>query len=93
MYAVFKFPKGAKQIDELYHDDIVSRQSIVKRDGKSLNLDDSIFVLIEGSEAAIERANSIAGMYRLSGSEEEDIYRKIKESEDAASMGMGAIFG
>ncbi len=93
MYAVFKFEKGAKKIDELYHDDIVSRQSIIKRDGKSLGLEDAIYVIVEGSEEAVKRAEEIAEEFKLQGEDADKIYGKIKQAEEEASMGMGAIFG
>ena len=93
MYAVFKFKKGDKKIDEIYRDDLLNRQSISKRDGKSLGLnDDYIYLMIEGSEDAIKRIREIAGESELK-EDAEEIYRKIKESEEAASLGMGAIFG
>ncbi len=93
MYAVFKFGKGAKEIEEIYKDDIVSRQTLIKRDGASLGLENATYLLVEGSEDAIKRAREIAGDYEITGEEAEDVYKKIKEAEDAASLGMGAIFG
>ncbi len=93
MYVVFKFEKGAKEIEELFKDDVVSRQTVIKKDGKSLDMDDAIYVLVEGSEEGILRAREIAKHNVLEGKESEEVYRKIKEAEDAASLGMGAIFG
>ena len=94
MYAVFKFDSGDRKIETLYGDDLVSRQSIVKRDGKSLGLDEKKnYILIEGSDDAIKKAREIAGEYEIKGEEGEKIYRKIKESEESATLGMGAIFG
>ncbi len=93
MYAVFKFPKGAKEIEEMYRDDTISRQTIIKRDGASLGLDESLYVVVEGSEDALKRARELAGKFELQGSDAENIYTKIKDAEDAASFGMGAIFG
>ena len=93
MYAVFKFPKGAKEIDEIYKDDVVSRQTLIKRDGASLGLESAIYVVLEGSEESVKKAREIAGKYELSGKEAEEIYKKIKDAENEASLGMGAIFG
>ncbi len=93
MYAVFKFEKNAKEIDEIYRDDVVSRQTVIKRDGSSLGMDNATYLLVEGSEEAIERAREIAGNYEIRGEEAKKVYEKIKEAEDAASLGMGAIFG
>ncbi len=94
MHSVFKFEKNDKKVDELFKDDLVSRQTLVKRDGMSLGLKDNyIYLLVEGSEEAINRARDLAGERELKGEESEEIYRKIKEAEDEASAGLGAIFG
>ena len=93
MYAIFKFNSGDRKIDELYRDDIISRQTIIKRDTRSLGMEGSdIYILIEGSEEAIEKVRKIAGEFEMKDGREE-IYRKIKEAEEEASLGMGAIFG
>ncbi len=94
MYAVFKFKGEDAKIRKMYQDDVISRQSIVKRDAKSLGLEgNEIYLLIEGTEEAIEKARKIAGDMEIKGQDGEKIYRKIKESEEEASLGMGAIFG
>ncbi len=92
MYAVFKFRKGAKELDALFRDDIISRQTLIKRDGASLGLDNATYLLIEGSDASIERARAIAGEFELDADAAKQVFEKIKEAEDEASMGMGAIF-
>jgi hypothetical protein len=65
MYIIIKVDKKkSSEIDELYRDDIVSRQSIIKREGISLDLkDDSIYILVEGSDEGINRAKEIAGKF------------------------------
>ncbi len=94
VYVIFKFKSGDKKIEGLYANDVVSRQSIIKRDAKSLSLDGSeIYVLVEGSEEGIQNARKIAGEYEMRGEEAIKIYQLIKKSEDEASLGMGAIFG
>lgn len=94
MHAIFKFEKGDKKIEEIFKDDLISRQTLIKREGKSLGLkDDSIYLVVEGSEGAIKKARNLAGDRELRDTEGEDIYRKIKEEEDEASAGLGAIFG
>lgn len=93
MYAIFKFNHGDRRIDELYKDDLISRQSLIKRDARSLGMKgDEIYILIEGSEEGIEKARKIAGENEMKDGCEE-IYRKIKKAEEEASLGMGAIFG
>ncbi len=93
MYVVLKFKPGEKKIEELYRDDVVGRQSIIKRDAKSLGLEgNEIYLLVEGSKEAIKRVREIAGDNELKEGVEK-IYQKIKEAEEEASLGMGAIFG
>ncbi len=94
MYAVFKFNGEDARIREIYQDDTIGRQTIIKRDAKSLGLEGSeIYLVVEGAEEAIEKARKIAGEMEIKGQEGEDVYRKIKKSEEEASLGMGAIFG
>ena len=97
VYAIFRVPKDkSAAIASVCSDDIVSRQSITPRDGSVLGLDEGCkYVLIEGSEDAVSRARSL--FVEAGGSEEKDkaeeAYRKIKEEEDSAALGMGSIFG
>ncbi len=94
MRAVFKFEKSDKRIDEMFRHDVISRQTLIKRDGLSLGLNDShIYLILEGSEDAIKIAREIAGENELKGKEGEEIYRKIKDAENEVSAGLGAIFG
>ncbi len=94
MYVIFKFKGSDGKVRELYQDDVIGRQTLIKRDSRSLGLkEDALYLVLEGSEEAIERARKIAGDFEVRGDEAEQVYRKIKEEEDSASMGMGAIFG
>ncbi|ADD08723.1 hypothetical protein [Candidatus Aciduliprofundum boonei] len=94
MYVVFKFKGEDAKMREMYQDDLVGRQTIIKRDAKSLGLDGKeVYIVVEGSSDAIERAKEIAEDFIIKGEEAGKIYRKIKESEEEASFGMGAIFG
>ncbi len=93
MYAVFKFKKGAKEMDALYKDDVIARQTMIKRDGKSLGLEDAIYLIVEGSEDAVNKAKDMAKEFHLSDEVAKKVYEKVKEEEKSASMGMGAIFG
>ena len=94
MYVVFKFKGEDAKMREIYQDDLVGRQTIIKRDAKSLGLDGKeVYMVVEGSSDAIERAKEIAGDFMIEGEEAEKIYNRIKESEEEASFGMGAIFG
>ncbi len=95
MYAVFKIPKSKLDVlENIYKDDSIGRQTIVKRDGRSLGLDDEgVYLLIEGSEPAVKKAREILKEMEMSPNDAEIVYAKIKESEEEASLGMGAIFG
>ncbi len=97
MYVIFKVDRvKSKEIDLLYKDDIVSRQSVIKREGQSLDLkEDSIYVLVEGSEEGIKRAKEIAEKFASipEQKEMENIYKKFKEQDESSLEGMGSIFG
>lgn len=94
MYAVFKFKREDARIRQIYGDDLIGRQTIIKRDAKSLGIEgNEIYILLEGSEEAIKRAREIAGEFEIRGDEAENIRKRIKEAEEEASLGMGAIFG
>ena len=83
-------------IEEVKKDDVVMRQSIWTRDAKSLGKEgNSVFLKIEGSEEALKRAEEIlAGKAKkLTGDEKEEINKKFVGDEEAASEGMGFIFG
>ncbi|MCK4717354.1 MAG: hypothetical protein KAT70_01700 [Thermoplasmata archaeon] len=95
-YVIFKVPKDKNLlVAKVTGDDIVSRQSIVSRDGSVLGLDDAWkFVLIEGSEEALVRAKELFSESDVAEAEnKEDIYQKIKEEEKEAAGGMGMLFG
>lgn len=97
MYTILKVEKkDSGRIDELYKDDTVSRQSIIRRDGFSLELkDDSIYILVEGSEDAIKKAKEISSTFSkaLEGKELEEVYKKFKAQDDKSLEGLGSIFG
>lgn len=77
----------------LLTDDIISRQSITIRDGKVLGLsEDREYILIEGSEEAVERVKELAPDNILSGKGAEEAYQKLKAEEEDAASGMGFIF-
>ncbi len=97
MYTILKIEKKDSQcIDQIYGDDVVSRQSIIRREGIALGIkDDAMYVLIEGSEEGVKRAEEICkdkGKI-LKDKEREEIYSKFKELEDQSLEGMGSIFG
>ncbi len=92
VYAIFRVKKEDKaKIDEKLKIDIISRQSITVRDGEGLGLDDAVYVLIEGSEEAIEEAKKAFDFAEIPENHGE-IYKKFKAQEDDAASGMGLIF-
>ncbi|MCD6512169.1 MAG: hypothetical protein J7K61_01015 [Thermoplasmata archaeon] len=96
-YSIFEVKRENEAvIEEIKKDDVVGRQSIVTRDAKSLEMDGNVIYLkIEGSKEAIERAKKmLEGKAKLlEGEETEKINKKIVEDEEAANEGMGFIFG
>ena len=94
---IFKIEKEKEgEIEGAMKDDLVSRQSITVKDSRSLDMDTNcIYVKIEGSEEGIERATKIFEEFgeKLSDKKAREIDDKIREVEESASEGMGAIFG
>lgn len=94
---MFRFPAAkSDSANLLLSDDVVGRQSVTTRDGKSLGLPgDDRYVLVEGSEAGIARAvELLKGIVKpLEGPEAEDVYRRLRAQDEQAVSGMGLIFG
>ena len=97
MYIILKVEKNkSKKIEELYKDDIVSRQTIIRREALSLGLnEENIYIQVEGSEEGISRAKEISKDFAIipSQNEMEKIYKKFKEQDESSLEGMGSIFG
>lgn len=98
-HAVYKVPKAnAGRLNEVFADDVVSRQSITTRDADTLGIrDNCVFVLIEGSDVGVKRATEVFATLKVgepANSHTTDLVRqKIKDEEDAAAGGMGMVFG
>lgn len=97
MYRVFRLPAPqAASVDVLFKDDIVSRQSVIARDAKSLGLKgNDHYVVVEGSEAGVARATELLkDIAKPLGEKEADsVYRRFKSQDEEAASGMGLIFG
>lgn len=97
MYAIFKVEKEKEaNVKDAMKDDLVSRQSIIIRDSKSLEMDTNcIYIKIEGSKEGIDKAKEIFDEFGelLSEKEAAKINKKIMEDEESASVGIGFIFG
>ena len=81
---------------KLEEDNIVSRQTLKFRDATSLGLEkDVYYIVIEGSNEAIDRAREIIKSIgsEVTGKEADTILNKIKEQESAADQGFGSLFG
>ncbi|MCD6383338.1 MAG: hypothetical protein J7L88_02620 [Thermoplasmata archaeon] len=77
----------------LLSEDIITRQSISIREGEALGKEGGVeYILVEGSEEAVERVKEIAPNNILEGKEAEEIYNKIKAEEENAVSGMGFVF-
>lgn len=96
-FAIFevKTPDTPK-IADLLKDDTVSRQSILIRDARALELREEVtFVKIEGSPEGVKRAQELAkelGFAEVDAKKAALINEKVKKEEDSAATGMGMIF-
>jgi hypothetical protein len=88
--------KLSKTKDVLLRDDIVSRASVLFKDASTFDIKrDVYFVYVAGLEEACKKTKDL--MKDLGKEVEkklkEEIIAKIKEEEDSAATGFGAIFG
>lgn len=97
MYAVFDVkPTDKGRGDAVLQDDLVSRQSIVVREGPALGFPDlGLVYLIEGTDPAVAHAeNLLKGVgARLEPAKAEAVYRAIRSQEEDVASGIGMIFG
>lgn len=96
-YAIFRVEKSqAGKINRILKDDLISRQSISIRDASALTIDKDVrYVLIEGADEAIKKAEELFKDVGIKEDEEEakNIYNKIKSEEGDVAHGVGLIFG
>lgn len=97
MYKVFEIPReNVGKAKEILRDNTISRQSIAVRDATGLGIDKDLqYILIEGTEDALKRAEELfaekdTGKLAEDGTE---IYEKIKKEEETVAEGVGFIFG
>ncbi len=95
-WAIFSVPSDKRaELDAALQDDLVSRQSRKVRAAATFGgPSDRTYVLLEGSDEAVRRAESLlAGVGdRLSGSDAEGLYGRFREEDESASAGMGLFF-
>lgn len=96
-YALFSVKKeNIGKIDRVLKDDLVSRQSITVRDASVLGINkDARFVLVEGTEEALKKADELFKPIGTREPEDEAkvVYAKFKEEDSNVASGMGLVFG
>jgi len=95
-WTIFSVPSSHRtELDSVLKDDLVSRQSQKVREAGALGGPaDALYVLVEGANDAVRRAEELLGPVgtRLPMADAEVLYRRFKDEEDAASQGMGLFF-
>lgn len=96
-YVIFEVKQEKSgMINKLIKDDLVSRQSILTRDAKALDVKGEVtYVKVEGSKGGLKRAEELAkelGFKKLSKKDAEKVNEKIEEQEESAASGIGMIF-
>jgi hypothetical protein len=81
--------------DILLKDDIVSRASMVFKDGKSLISKEGYYCYISGTEEQCKRAKELSKEIakEAEAKDKNEVIAKIKEEQDKAAEGFGGIFG
>jgi hypothetical protein len=98
-WIIFKVEaKNKNRAEEIMKDDLISRQSNLLRDARSLDYKgDDLFIKIEGNKEAIKKAKELFKANQIG----KEVYRKKAQSinekilaeESSAVQGMGLIFG
>ena len=76
--------------------DVASKQSIIVRDAKSLDIDkNGSFFLISGTDEGVEKCKELIKDFteEIDAGEIEKAWTKIKEEEDKAAEAFGGILG
>ena len=88
--------KLSKATDVLLKDDLVSRASVLFKDSSTFGIKrSSYFIHVSGLEAACKKARELTKELgkEVEGKLRDEVIAKIKEEEDSAASGFGAIFG
>jgi len=88
--------KNLQKLKEvLLKDDVVSRASIVFKEGKSLINKEGYFCYISGTEEQCKRALEMSKDIAKEAEKKDrnEAIQKIKEEQDKAAEGFGGIFG
>jgi len=81
--------------DILLKDDIVSRASIMFKEGKALQGKEIYYCYVSGLEEQCKRAKELTKdiSKEVEGKEKDEVLKKIKEEEQKAMEGFGGLFG
>jgi len=79
--------------DVLLKDDVVSRASIVFKEGSIIGKEE-YFCLISGTDEQCKKTLELIRdlAKEVTGNDKEELINKIKEEENRANVGMGGIF-
>jgi len=95
-WTIYSVPTGKRtDLDAALKDDVVSRQSQKVRDAGAMGGPaDRLYVLVEGSEEGVRRAESLLGPIgeKLPPADGAALHQRFKDEEEAASSGMGLFF-
>lgn len=96
MYRVYLFEKNdQKDINLIEADDILGRQTIIKKDGNSYGHPGKTILILEGSGDIFTRLETISEKKAevQTGDSAKEIYEKIKKEDEEAQGGVGFLFG
>jgi hypothetical protein len=96
MYRVYLFNKGDQHyINTIEADDILSRQTIIKKDGNSYGYEGKTVLILEGSGDIFTRLEQLSeGHAQVRGDNTgREIYDRIKKENEDAQGGVGFLFG
>jgi len=91
---IVKEADKSKAEDVLRKDDVVGRQSITIRLASNMGLEkEGYFIIINGSEESIKKAEDLIKEFAKKYKNKENVLEKLREEEDSAAEGLGAILG
>lgn len=95
-WTIFSVPAAKRaELDTVLKDDLLSRQSQKVREASAVGGPaGAVYVLLEGSAGAVERADQLLAPVgtKLPPAEADPLYRRFKDEEESASAGMGLFF-
>ncbi len=95
-WTIFSVPASKRaELDTVLKDDLLSRQSQKVREASAVGGPaGAVYVLLEGSSGAVERADALLAPVgtKLPPAEADPLYRRFKDEEESASAGMGLFF-